>query len=63
MTLKQYFKKHHYLSINGVAKIARINPSLLRQYVCGVKTPSDRQIEKINIAIQLIVGKLLNTSI
>jgi hypothetical protein len=52
------FEKFNYLKISIVAELAGINPSLLRQYVTGVKHASAAQAKKIEDTIHMI-GKEL----
>lgn len=52
------FEKFNYLKISIVAEIAGINPSLLRQYVTGLKHASAAQAKKIEETIHKI-GKEL----
>lgn len=52
------FEKFNYLKISIVAELAGVNPSLLRQYVTGIKHPSASQAKKIEETIHKI-GKEL----
>ncbi|MFZ6024886.1 MAG: hypothetical protein ACOYVG_10605 [Bacteroidota bacterium] len=52
------FDHQSFLNVTSVAKIAGINPSLMRQYVTGVKSPSSERLKAIQVAINTI-GKQL----
>lgn len=57
--LQAYFNRHEYLKIGAVAEVAGLNPGLVRSYVCGIKEPSDKQMDKIRQAITQIIIQLL----
>jgi AraC-like DNA-binding protein len=52
--LTALFNRFDYLKITNVAEKAGMSPSLLRQYVSGVKYPSEVQCNKITRAVQQI---------
>lgn len=46
------------LKPNDLVRICDINPSQMRQYAAGIRTPNDKTIEKINEKIHIFVDKL-----
>lgn len=56
--LTTFFKKHSYLKASVVAKLAGLNQSLVRQYMNGTKTPSSKQVKKIEEVIHKISQEL-----
>lgn len=46
MTVQQLFKDQR-LNISAISRDIGINPSLMRQYACGDKKPSTKQIKRI----------------
>jgi hypothetical protein len=56
--LKQFFQYYRVLNANFLAERIGMNPTLLSQYVRGVKIPSEKQTEKIIQGIRAI-GKEL----
>lgn len=56
--LSSIFQKLDYLKISSVARLAGINPSLMRQYAIGNKHPSPNQTVKIEGAILEISKEL-----
>jgi len=61
--VEAFFQEHNYLNVSGVAKIAGVNPGLLRQYTSGVKSPSIDQIKKIETALRKIGLELSHTKV
>lgn len=59
MTVQDFFKKHSYCSISGVAKISGINESLMRQYAAGLKKPRPAQRKKIETALHKLGEELI----
>jgi hypothetical protein len=57
------FAKFGYLKITSIAKKAKINPALLRQYASGVKYPSPRQAKKLEDAIHEIGKELTDVAV
>ncbi len=53
------FEQMNFLNISGIAKIANINSSLLRQYAAGLKFPSPEKASEIERVIRDI-GKELS---
>lgn len=58
-----YFKIFKVLKKNKVAKLAGINRSLLAQYISGEKTPSKKQLQKIQDAIHELARHLMEVKI
>ena len=56
--LQAFFHQHEYLNGSAIAKIAGLNPGLVRQYSSGVKHPSAEQAKKIENAIHKIANEL-----
>jgi transcriptional regulator with XRE-family HTH domain len=52
------FDHKKYLNISSVAKLAGINPSLMRQYASGVKNPSTERLKAIQTAVHSIGEEL-----
>lgn len=48
------FFSFYPLNITAFAEYAGINASLLRQYACGVRTPKEKNLEKIRQAIKKV---------
>ena len=57
------FDKFGYLNITSIAKRAKINPALLRQYASGVKYPSPSQAKKLENTIREIGKELSNVAV
>ena len=53
-TITEFFNEVRSITIEGVAKKANINSSLLRQYTSGVKTPSKKRLKLIEQSIHKI---------
>jgi len=45
--LSVFFEQKDFLNISGIAKLANINASLLRQYAAGIKFPSPEKAAEI----------------
>lgn len=45
------FFNYYFINVSAFAQYAGINASLLRQYACGVKSPSQKTISKVQEAI------------
>jgi transcriptional regulator with XRE-family HTH domain len=58
LDLKQFFQYYKVLNARFLAQRIGMNPSLLSQYVRGVKRPSPKQTEKIIQGIQGIGREL-----
>lgn len=48
------FFSYYPLNITAFAEYTGINASLLRQYACGVRTPKEKNLEKIRQAINKV---------
>ena len=56
--LGSVFKLLPEVNISSLAKLAGMNPGLLRQYASGAKRASEEQAGKINMAISTLANKL-----
>ena len=61
--LTAFFEKSDFLNMSGIAKHAKINPTLLRQYVSGNKFPSEERVKEIENVIRKIGKELLQTKL
>jgi predicted RNase H-like HicB family nuclease len=59
MDVSVFFQLHNPIKQSRVAKMAGINPSLLRQYARGIKHPGLNQARKIEKAIHQLGRELL----
>jgi hypothetical protein len=57
------FEQKDFLNISGIAKMANINSSLLRQYAAGLKFPSPGKAAEIERVIRNIGRELSNIKI
>jgi len=57
------FEQKDFLNISGIAKMANINSSLLRQYAAGIKFPSPDKAAEIETVIRNIGRDLSNIQI
>lgn len=46
------------LKPNDLARICEINPSQMRQYAAGIRTPNNKTIAKINEKIRIFADEL-----
>lgn len=53
-----FFDNFDFLNQSKIAKVAGINPALLRQYASGIKFPSSIQAKKIEFAIHKLAKEL-----
>jgi hypothetical protein len=53
-----FFEQKDFLNISGIAKMANINASLLRQYAAGIKFPSPEKAAEIEGVIRRIGNEL-----
>lgn len=60
---KQFFQFYKVLNANFLAKRIGMNPTLLSQYVHGIKKPSEKQAEKIIRGVQGIGQELADISL
>ncbi len=51
------------INISQLAKLGKINPGLLRQYVSGTKKASEKQAERVMVALDKLVSKLNSISL
>lgn len=56
--LTQFFEYFDVFKISTFAKLSGINPSLLRKYASGITYPSEKQLNKIQIALDTLVTDL-----
>jgi predicted RNase H-like HicB family nuclease len=56
--LGSVFKLLPEVNISSLAELAGMNPGLLRQYASGAKRASEKQADKINLAISALANKL-----
>jgi hypothetical protein len=56
--LSVFFEQKDFLNISGIAKLANINASLLRQYAAGIKFPSPEKAAEIEEVIRRIGNEL-----
>lgn len=61
--LQQFFKYYKVLNSKFLANRIGMNPTLLSQYVSGVKKPSQKQNQKIIDGIQMIGKELAELSL
>lgn len=52
------FNYYNFLSIEGVAKIVGISPSVLRQYASGARNPKEKTIKQIEEGLRKISEQL-----
>ena len=56
--LQAFFMEHDYLNISSIARLAGLNPGLVRQYASGVKHPSKAQAQKIAKTVKTLAKNL-----
>ncbi|MDQ6757071.1 MAG: hypothetical protein M3004_09050 [Bacteroidota bacterium] len=61
--LTALFEKLNFLKISTIAEYAQMNPTLLRQYVSGVKHPSKTQALKIENAIKTLGRQMIKLEV
>ncbi len=61
--LSALFAQFSYLKITSIAREAEMNPTLLRQYVTGIKHASPKQAKKVEAAIHKIGHDLVNITV
>jgi predicted RNase H-like HicB family nuclease len=61
--LTALFETFDALKISTVASLSGINKGLMRQYVSGVKHPSEKQAQKVQYALHQLGKQLLKVSI
>lgn len=60
--LKSFFDYFKYLNVTEIAKRAKINPSLMRQYVCGIKNAGEKTYNRLSKCIEDIKTELNTAS-
>jgi DNA-binding transcriptional regulator YdaS (Cro superfamily) len=61
--LTSFFEANNFLNISAIADKVGMNPSLLRQYTSGTKTPSPQTANKIERVIHSIARELATVRI
>ena len=61
--LQSFFEEFEELKISSIAKRAKLNESLVRQYAAGNKFPSLEQAKKIEIALHDLGQRLNNVAL
>jgi predicted RNase H-like HicB family nuclease len=56
--LRAFFNEYDFLNVSSIGQKAKINPSLLRQYVAGIKHPSTVQAKKVEAAVHQLAEKM-----
>ncbi len=62
-SLMDFFDSFSAIKINSIAKLAGLNPSLVRQYASGAANASAAQAKKIEEAVRALAQSLLHVSI
>lgn len=60
--MQSFFNNFPYLNISRVAEMANINPTLMRQYACGVAKAGEKQYDKLQKAIKNISMQLASAT-
>jgi hypothetical protein len=61
--LTSFFALFGQIKINGIAKLAGINETLLRQYASGTKTASAAQVAKVQTAVHQLGERMTRVSL
>lgn len=61
--LYTYLIRHDEVSLKAIAKESGINESLMRQYACGDKIPSEKRTKQIQNAIRSIGRRFIKTTL
>lgn len=61
--IEKFHKDYPGINLTELAKRADINESLLRQYAVGIKTPSVKTLNKVQIAINSLGAELVDVDI
>lgn len=56
--VQAFFKEFSFLNTTEIARRAGINPSLMRQYVSGVKTAGEKTYQRLNACMDNIKADL-----
>lgn len=57
MTLREFFDTHPWINQSQIARLCKINDGLFRQYVTGIKRPSDERLKYIEREIKGIINE------
>ena len=57
--MPSFFDRFSFLNQTKIAKIAGINPSLMRRYTSGVARAGQKQYDKLHAAVQTIARDML----
>ncbi len=60
--IQSFFNNFPYLNISRVAEMAHINPTLMRQYACGVTKAGEKQYDKLQEAVKNISMQLASAT-
>lgn len=63
VSLQSVFDLIPEINISQLAKLGKLNPGLLRQYVSGSKKASEKQAQKVMEAIDKLINKLNSISL
>jgi predicted RNase H-like HicB family nuclease len=63
VSLESVFDLLPEVNISQLAKLGKLNPGLLRQYVSGSKTASEKQAKRVMDAIDKLANKLNSISL
>lgn len=61
--LRAFFDRYDFLNVSSIASKAKINRSLLSQYIAGVKHPSTKQAKKVETAIHELAEEMNKVSL
>lgn len=61
--LRAFFDRYDFLNVSSIASKAKINRSLLSQYIAGVKHPSTRQAKKVETAVHQLAEEMNKVSL
>lgn len=61
--LRAFFDEYDFLNVSAIGQKAKINRSLLRQYVAGIKHPSTVQAKKVEAAVHQLAEKMNKVSL
>jgi predicted RNase H-like HicB family nuclease len=61
--VRAFFEQFDVVKVSAVGKLSGINPGLMRQYASGVKHPSKKQLEKIEIAVHKLGQQLMGVAL
>ena len=61
--LRAFFDRYDFLNASSIASKAKINRSLLSQYIAGVKHPSTKQAKKVETAVRELAEEMNKVSL